>query len=172
MLTPIEINNKEFKRAMRGYSEYEVDVFLDQVARDYEALYRRVRDLEEALQQKEQQLANYKNLEETMNSALVLAQKTSQEIKSSAQREAELLLREARGQAEEIIRSATSQRELLEQETANLRHSFNSFRAQLKAFLRAQLELLDSAAIDSEAAEAEAAAASEENRQEDGNGTD
>ncbi len=40
MIAPIEIENKEFKKVLRGYKEEEVDEFLDLVKEDYEQLYR------------------------------------------------------------------------------------------------------------------------------------
>ena len=40
MITPIEIQNKEFRRAFRGYSEDEVDDFLKKLTEDFEALYK------------------------------------------------------------------------------------------------------------------------------------
>jgi len=39
-LTPLDIEKKEFKRTFRGYSEVEVDEFLDLIINDYEVLYR------------------------------------------------------------------------------------------------------------------------------------
>ena len=36
MLTPLDIQKKEFRRRLRGYSEEEVDEFLDQILEDYE----------------------------------------------------------------------------------------------------------------------------------------
>ena len=47
MLTPIEIENKEFKKALRGFKEEEVDEFLDIVKEDYEYLYRENLELKE-----------------------------------------------------------------------------------------------------------------------------
>lgn len=38
MLTPIEIENKEFKKGLRGYRDEEVDEFLDIIKEDYESL--------------------------------------------------------------------------------------------------------------------------------------
>ncbi|MDW7671608.1 MAG: DivIVA domain-containing protein, partial [Bacillota bacterium] len=38
MITPLDIQNKEFKKSVRGYNEAEVDAFLDQVMADYEQL--------------------------------------------------------------------------------------------------------------------------------------
>ena len=40
MLTPLDIHNKEFKRAMRGYEMNDVDDFLDEVIKDYEKIYK------------------------------------------------------------------------------------------------------------------------------------
>lgn len=161
LLTPVDITNKEFKRSVRGYNEYEVDSFLDQLARDYEELYRKKLELEEALQLKENQLAQYKSMEETMNNALVLAQKTSEEVKQSAQREAELLLKETRAQAEEILRQAALKKEMLEQEETRARQAFYGFKAQIRGFLQAQLEMMESFGVESADSRAEAAAAKE-----------
>lgn len=36
MLTPMDIHNKEFKRGFRGYSEEDVDAFMNNIASDYE----------------------------------------------------------------------------------------------------------------------------------------
>lgn len=44
-LTPLDIHNKEFTRAFRGYDEDEVNEFLDQVIKDYEAVLREKKDL-------------------------------------------------------------------------------------------------------------------------------
>ncbi len=159
MLTPVDINKKEFRRAMRGYHEDEVDKFLDQLARDYEQCLRKNLDLEEALQQKEAQIKQYRNLEETLNSTLVMAQKTAEEVKQNAAREAQLLLRETRVQAEEIIRQATAQKEALEFEQAELRQSLAGFKTQLKAYLKVQMEMVENLPIGDKDAKPEAAAA-------------
>ena len=47
MLTPLDIQNQEFRKAFRGYNEAEVDEFLEQVLHDYEELYRTNIDLRE-----------------------------------------------------------------------------------------------------------------------------
>ena len=37
-LTPMDINNKEFKKVIRGYSAEEVDEFLDEIVENYEEI--------------------------------------------------------------------------------------------------------------------------------------
>ncbi len=39
MLTPLDIENKEFKKEMRGYSIAEVNSFMDEIVGDYDKLY-------------------------------------------------------------------------------------------------------------------------------------
>ncbi|WP_096435218.1 cell division regulator GpsB [Alteribacter populi] len=45
-LTPKEILEKEFKTTIRGYSQDEVDQFLDQIIKDYDAYEKRIQFLE------------------------------------------------------------------------------------------------------------------------------
>ncbi|MBC7104629.1 MAG: DivIVA domain-containing protein [Firmicutes bacterium] len=116
MLTPLEIHKKEFRRAFRGYSEEEVDTFLDRVVQDYERLYRENQELQERLQKTEGSIAQYRELEEVIKNTLVMAQKNAQELEANAAREAELIVREARTQAESILREARDRAERLLQE--------------------------------------------------------
>ena len=47
MITPMDIHNKTFSRGLRGYSQEEVDSFLEELAADYERIYREHREMEE-----------------------------------------------------------------------------------------------------------------------------
>ena len=49
-LTPMDINNKEFKRVLRGYCPEEVDEFLDQIVEEYEILFKENTALKEKLE--------------------------------------------------------------------------------------------------------------------------
>ena len=40
MITPLDIQNKEFSRAVRGYNQEEVDLFLDEIMADYDDVAR------------------------------------------------------------------------------------------------------------------------------------
>nr|WP_285860684.1 MULTISPECIES: DivIVA domain-containing protein [Paenibacillus] len=49
-MTPLEIHNKEFSTVLRGYHQDEVNMFLDQIIRDYEMIEKIIRDLQKQLQ--------------------------------------------------------------------------------------------------------------------------
>ena len=60
MLKPMDIHNKEFKKAMRGYDAEEVDEFLDSVIQDYQIYERKIGELGEKLMAQERANASLK----------------------------------------------------------------------------------------------------------------
>ena len=49
MITPMDIHNKTFSRQIRGYAQDEVNTFLEELAKDYERIYREHREMEEEM---------------------------------------------------------------------------------------------------------------------------
>ena len=72
-LTPLDIRHQEFKRGMRGYADEEVDEFLDEVADEYERLFKENIDLSERLESLEDKVKQYRRIEETLQKTLVSA---------------------------------------------------------------------------------------------------
>ncbi len=77
-LTPLDIRHKEFKRGMRGYSDVEVDEFLDNVADEFERVFKENIELSERLEAMQEQISHYRNIEETLQKTLVSAQQTAE----------------------------------------------------------------------------------------------
>jgi len=65
MLTPMDIENKEFKKGLRGYREEDVDEFLDIVKEDYEQITNENRNLKDKLSMYQEQINKYENIEGT-----------------------------------------------------------------------------------------------------------
>ena len=80
MLTPLDIENKKFsKQIVNGYSVEEVDDFLDDLTKDYEKLYKEVADSKNKLEDMQESISKYKNIESTLQNTLVMAQNTADE---------------------------------------------------------------------------------------------
>ncbi|PSR29998.1 cell division initiation protein [Sulfobacillus thermosulfidooxidans DSM 9293] len=141
-LTPLDIVNKEFKHGFRGYNEDDVNEFLDEIVRDYEALIRENDELKENTSGMTERLEQYRKLEATLQNTLVIAQQTAEEVKAAARKEAELIVREAEAKAEEIIRNAEARVREAENQLSQLRYETEKFRAQIKSLLEAQLRLV------------------------------
>ena len=65
MIAPIEIENKEFKKVLRGDREEEVDEYLDLVKEDYEKLCRDNTDLKEKVRLYQEQMNKNENIQQT-----------------------------------------------------------------------------------------------------------
>ena len=159
MLTPMDIHNKEFKRGFRGYSEEDVDAFMDDIAGDYEKVYREYCELKERCDKLQDKLTQYEKMESTMNSTLMLAQQTAENVKVSARKEADLILQEASNTKKQMMDETTLSLQASQQELDKIKSQTRSFRAKCRAILTSQLRLLDDMVIDGEDADAEQEAA-------------
>lgn len=105
-LSPLDIHNKEFTRGFRGYSEDEVNEFLDQIIKDYEIILREKKELEDRIKTMSEQMTHYNNLEETLQKSIVVAQEAAEEVRRNSQKEAKLIVKEAEKNADRIINEA------------------------------------------------------------------
>ena len=161
-LTPLDIHNKEFRKAFRGYEEEEVDEFLDQLAKEYETVYKENLNLKEMLATKDSNIGQYKDIEDTLKKTLVVAQQTADEMRASATREAEVILQEARLRAEQMAAAAEEKARKILKDYEDVQKDAQIFRVKFRSFLQSQLALID----DSGRSEfSEAACATEEKNQ-------
>lgn len=117
MLTPIDIQNHVLKSGMGGYNKKETDDFIESVQSSYEQLYKENHDLKEKISTLSEGLQYYKQMEGTLQKALVLAEKTSTEtleaartqaavLEQESQEKADAILNESQAKAEELVNSA------------------------------------------------------------------
>ena len=78
MITPVEVLGKELRRGF-GYKAVEVDEFLEELAKDYEKVYKENNELREKVSALTENLSHYRTIEESLKRALVLAEETSKE---------------------------------------------------------------------------------------------
>lgn len=142
-LTPMDINNKEFKRVLRGYSPEEVDEFLDEVVESYEELFKEKSKLEEKLAAASEQINHYSKIETTIQNTLLLAQNAADSAKETAQREADLMLKNANEAAQKILDRANNDIVTINDEYEKTKQGYIKFRAKYKNFVKTQLETFE-----------------------------
>ncbi len=143
MLTPIDIENKEFTKAFRGYDIDEVEEFLHVLVADYEKLYRENASLKDKNAMLQETIGNYRGMEETMQNAILAAQKSADDIKRNAYSRAENITREAQTRANESIASADRTIQELENSYLALQGEVDAYRARMRSILETNLKLLD-----------------------------
>lgn len=146
MLTPIDIENKEFAKSFRGYDSIEVDEFMRSLVTDYESLYRENASLKEKYAVLSETLDNYKGMEGTMQNAILVAQKTAEDIKQHAYERANTITQEAESKAGNIITAAEKRAQELEKEYSSLKKEMNTFKARMSSLLHTYLRLIEETA--------------------------
>ena len=154
MITPLDIENKKFsKQMMNGYNVEEVDEFLDQIMQDYEANYKELALTKSKIDELNNALNHYKNIESTLQNTLVMAQSTAEEVKSVAKQQADQIIAEAQKEAEDIMKNskegATKALEEIEQQTkikeqqfSDVKQQFDIYKAKMEALLISQSEII------------------------------
>lgn len=142
-LTPMDINNKEFKKGMRGYNADEVDDFLDEVIENYESLYKENATLKDKISSLQEQLEQYKKIENSIQNTLILAQNAADQAKSSSEKEAELVIKNANDTAQKIIDKANNDVNQISSEYDSVKQEFIKFRARFRSFMTTQLETFE-----------------------------
>lgn len=142
-LTPLDIHNKEFARGFRGYDEDDVNEFLDQVIKDYEAVIREKKELENKVEQLNERLNHFSDIETTLNKSILVAQETAEEVKENARKESKLIIKEAEKNADRIINEALHRSRTIALEVEELKKQAKVFRTRLKMLVEAQLDLID-----------------------------
>lgn len=140
-MTPLDIRNKTFSKGIRGYQCAEVEKFLEAVSLEFESAYAENFELREKSKGLETEISHYRQLENTLQQTLVLAQQTAEEVKQTARHEAALLLREA--EQDKISKVSESQviLEDIKEEILGLSRKRDLLRTQLRSFLLAHLDL-------------------------------
>ncbi|MDI9493167.1 MAG: DivIVA domain-containing protein [Bacillota bacterium] len=143
MITPLDIQNQEFTRGVRGYKPEEVDTFLDLITTDMERLIEENNNLKEQVKALSAELERYRSTEGMVLDTLEAAKALMGDISASAEKRAEILLKNAELDADRITREAREYAERLHKENENLRNRFNAFRTKYKALLESELERFD-----------------------------
>lgn len=149
-------NNRTFK----NYSPEEVERFLDQVISQVERMIednkaksleliskdKKIKELEdviESTQGLQQRLEQYERMEGTLNRAILMAQKTSDQIKTNAHKESEIILEDAKRNASRIVNESLLKAEKTEMEAEMLRRNINVFKRKLRGIIEAQLDMVN-----------------------------
>lgn len=143
MLTPLDIENKRFgKQMMNGYNVNEVDDFLDELTLEYGKIYKENAELKERREELDSDVGKYKNIENTLQNTLIMAQKTADEITAVAKQQAEQIVRDAEFSAKNSLEELNTQIMIKEKELEDLKKQFDVYKAKMESLLISQLELL------------------------------
>ena len=141
MLTPQEVSNSEFEKAVfGGYDTASVDKFMAQLTQDYSALYRENGILKNKMKVLVDKVEEYRSTEDAMRMALLQAERTAKEITAAAEAERDSIQADVEQKKGELMRQAEAE---VEERRKEIRQSLAEEEAALTRAKRATSEYLD-----------------------------
>lgn len=147
MLTPVDVQNKSFKGGI-GFDKKEVETFMSELSADYEMLYRSNVELKDKVTTLNESLQHYRSIEDSMQKALTLSEKTAEETINAANDKARQITTEAEKKAETILADAKEELSDTKNEIYRLQQQHAKFKAQFTKVLESQLKIMDGEMVD------------------------
>jgi cell division initiation protein len=142
-LTPIDIQQQQFRKSVRGLDSREVESFLDLVAQQMGELSKENNDLRSEVRGLERQLEEHRDREETLREAMLTAQRAIDEIRDQAKKEAQIIVTEAEVTAEKILHNAHTRVTKIVDDINDLRRQRTRAIEELRGVLEVHRKLLE-----------------------------
>lgn len=141
--TPLDLRQRRFSAAMRGFDRHEVVTFLSDVANDYEQVLQQLDLSQQELIRLESLVQEHRMREDNLRNTLMTAQKLADQIREAAQQEAKVIVREAEARADMVLAKANARVEEVEREINELRLRRRSAESGVEASITALQHALE-----------------------------
>ena len=142
-ITPLDIQQQQFKTRFRGFDVREVDAFLEQMGGAFERVMSENESLREDIRRLKLESQGYKEREETFKRAMFNSQKVLEEMKKNAQKSAELVVAEAEVKAEKILNRAQNRLAQLHEDISELKRQRLQIEVQIRSIIESHAKLLE-----------------------------
>lgn len=143
MLKPIDIQNKEFEKKIKGYDCDQVEEFLEQVLQDYDFLCKENMALKDKIDTLTETIDRYKEIEDTMQRSLDVAKQSAQDMKNNAALEAEAIINRAKLDATRLSRQIDEEHIKKHQEMLKIKQEVDTYRARIRTVCENLIKTLD-----------------------------
>lgn len=134
---------EKFSTGITGYRKEEVNKFVSDVIKQVEVMIEDLKRKDNQISELKNSLEHYKNMENTFNRAILVAEDASNQIKRIARDESASIIDEAKKNASRIVNDALIQSEKTQNETLQLKRNVIAFKRRLRTIIETQLDLVD-----------------------------
>jgi len=142
MLTPLEIENRKFKKEISGYSKVEVAEFMNVISENYELIYKENLANKDKINMLSNAIKQYKTMEETLQSAILVAQSAGDEVIQNAKKRAENIIADAETKAAQMLSDASREVTRVSYEYEDMKRNVEVFRTRIISLLTSQLDIV------------------------------
>lgn len=137
MLTPNDIEKKEFNLSLRGYNTAEVDDFLGEICDSYAEICAEKEKLQAQVDNLSDAVEKYKAMESSLGDAMSVANKSVNEIQCDANHKADKIVENAQNTANSMLAS-------VEQIITAESYRFETMKREIEMYKAKIIELLNS----------------------------
>ena len=134
---------EKFSYEANGYNRSEVNQFVSDVISETEGIITRVKSQRDEIEKLKKELEHYKELESTLNKAIIKAEETSDNIKKMAREESNMIIDNAKHNASRIVNEALIKAEKIENNSYTLQRNMKIFKRKLKILMEQQQAVVD-----------------------------
>jgi len=143
MLTPQELQNKKFEKAVfGGYDMSQVDDFLDLIIGDYTDIYKENITLKSKMKVLVDKIEEYRSVDDEIRKMLYTAQTKAKEMVANAEKEANNIINEARSTAESSIIEMKASYDAEKEKLAAMKTETSQYAEQIKAILNKNIDVI------------------------------
>ena len=146
MLTPIDIDNKTFKKTkFGGYDINDVEDFLVTLMEDYEMLYKENSELRDKVVTLQDSVSYYKTFEEDYNKVKMMdlgVDKSATNTFATIGEEIESPVEEVDNETQSQLEDLKSQMKSVEEDIQKARQEMDAYKSKMTSVLEAQLKAL------------------------------
>ncbi|GJQ64449.1 MAG: hypothetical protein SCALA702_35020 [Melioribacteraceae bacterium] len=148
--TPLNIQQQEFTKALKGYKAEEVRTFLDSVANSYEDLLSENSALKQEIEELKRKNSEFKKIEKSLQDTLLNAHESSSKAVEEAKKKTGTLVKEAEERAAKILDNAKREAESIKNSVSKLRDEKHLLISRLKGIIESQAGILNIGLSDNE----------------------
>jgi cell division initiation protein len=142
-VSPLDLRQTKFRKAMRGFDPIEVTALLTAVADDYEGALREADRLKQDVSRMEVMLAEHRDAEKNLKVTLIAAQKLADDIKAQAESEARRIVEGAEQRAALLVDKAQLRVEDVQREIDGLKLKRKDAETAVEATIQALRNTLE-----------------------------
>ena len=133
----------KFSTSIQGYKKEEVNDFVKEVTKEYENMLQKLKNSCEVIESLKSELKHYKDIESTLNRAILIAEESTSNIKKAAYDESKIVVEDAKRNATKIINNALTKADRIEAEAESLRRKVTKYKKRFRELIEDQLDELE-----------------------------
>lgn len=133
----------KFSTSIQGYKKEEVNDFVKEVTKEYESMLQKLKNSCEIIETLKKELKHYKDIESTLNRAILIAEESTSNIKKAAYDESKVIIEDAKRNATKVINNALTKAERIESEAEALRRKVAVYKRRFRNLVEEQLDEIE-----------------------------